>query len=100
MQTSIKTSRNPVSQELQGVSIGLSKINGLVSRDTGRGKFREVETAEGRQKAGAAGANGRNQGGKLSAILFSRHLVEKEKNGVSLGEILWMEKWHCVPREI
>ena len=48
MQTSIKTSRNPVSQELQGVSIGLSKINGLVSRDTGRGKFREVETAEGR----------------------------------------------------
>lgn len=48
MQTSIKTSRNPVSQELQGVSIGLSKLSGLVSRDTGRSKFREVETAEGR----------------------------------------------------
>jgi len=32
-------------------------------------------------------------------ILFSRHLVEKEKNGVSLGEILWMEKRHCVLRE-
>lgn len=36
---------------------------------------------------------------KLSVILFSRHLVEKEKNGVSLVEILWMEKWHCVLRE-
>ena len=36
---------------------------------------------------------------KLSVILFSRYLVEKEKNGVSLVEILWMEKWHCVLRE-
>ena len=36
---------------------------------------------------------------KLSVILFSKHLVEKENNGVSLAEILWMEKWHCVLRE-
>lgn len=70
MQTSIKTSRNPVRQELQGVSIGLSKIDGLVSHDTGHSEFREVETAEGRQNAGAAGPNGRNYGGKVKCDTF------------------------------
>lgn len=43
----IKCSWEPVREELQKVSIGFSKIDGLVSCDFGHRSFRKVETAEG-----------------------------------------------------